>query len=105
MGFFNPFHSPNINHGVDEYAATPGAVLVDVRSAQEHRAGHIPGSINVPLQSIESIHSAVKNKDTPLFVYCHSGARSSRAVSSLQHMGYRNLKNIGGITAYAGTLA
>lgn len=102
MGFLNFMHSPNINRGVEEYFSTPGAVLLDVRSAQEHRAGHIPGSINIPLQTIEKIHAAVKNKDTPLFVYCQSGARSSRAVSSLRHMGYQNLKNIGGISAYSG---
>jgi len=102
MSFFNFLHTPNINHGLEEFFSTPGAVLVDVRSVQEHRAGHIPGSINIPLQSIEKIHAAVKSKDTPLFVYCHSGARSSRAVSSLQHMGYHNLKNIGGFSAYSG---
>ena len=41
-------------------------------------------------------------KDTPLFVYCHSGARSSQAVRALTRMGYNNVKNIGGIAAYTG---
>lgn len=40
--------------------------------------------------------------DTPLFVYCHSGARSREAVSMLERMGYQQVKNIGGITAYKG---
>ena len=102
MGLLDFVRRPDINRGVEDCRRTPGAVLLDVRSAQEHRAGHIPGSINIPLQTIEKIHAAVKNKDTPLFVYCQSGARSSRAVSSLRHMGYQNLKNIGGIAAYSG---
>ena len=42
------------------------------------------------------------NKDTPLFVYCHSGARSSQAVGQLARMGYTRVKNIGGIAAYQG---
>ena len=33
----------NIRKGLEEYRATPGAVLVDVREADEFRAGHIPG--------------------------------------------------------------
>ena len=41
-------------------------------------------------------------KDTPLFVYCHSGARSSQAVRLLARMGYTKIKNIGGIAAYTG---
>jgi rhodanese-related sulfurtransferase len=43
-----------------------------------------------------------ENKDTHLFVYCHSGSRSRQAVSLLQHMGYSNVQNIGGIAAYRG---
>ena len=102
MGFFNFLHSRTIDHGVNEYSATPGAILLDVRSRQEYLSGHIPGSINVPLQTIEKVVHAVKKKDTPMYVYCHSGARSSCAVHSLQQMGYHNLKNIGGISAYSG---
>lgn len=34
--------------------------------------------------------------------YCYSGARSAQAVSALRRMGYTNVKNIGGIAAYAG---
>ena len=41
-------------------------------------------------------------KDTPLFVYCHSGARSRQAAALLAQMGYTNAKNIGGIAAYRG---
>ena len=53
MGFFNFFGQGNINQGVEEYKATPGAVLLDVRTISEYREGHIPGSKNVPLQQLE----------------------------------------------------
>lgn len=44
----------------------------------------------------------VRDKTAPLFVYCHSGARSGQAVRLLQRMGYTNVRNIGGIMAYSG---
>ena len=102
MGFFDFLKGPDINQGVAEWNATPGAVLLDVRTPQEYREGHIPGGKNVPLQELERVTAMVSEKDVPLFVYCHSGARSSQAVRLLARMGYTNLKNIGGIAAYTG---
>ena len=102
MGFFDLLKGPDINQGVREWGAAPGGVLLDVRTPQEYREGHIPGSKNVPLQEIDRVSAAVSGKDTPLFVYCRSGARSRQAVAALQRMGYLNIKNIGGIAAYTG---
>lgn len=48
------------------------------------------------------IDQGVKEYHDPLFVYCHSGARSGQAVRLLARMGYTNIKNIGGIAAYTG---
>ena len=102
MGFFDFFKQTDINQGIKEYTATPGAALLDVRTSEEYRGGHIPGSRNVPLQAIDRVTSVAENKDTTLFVYCHSGARSRQATSMLQNMGYTNVNNIGGIAAYTG---
>ena len=102
MGFFDFLKGPDISQGVKEYQATPGAVLLDVRTPEEYREGHIPGSRNVPLQAIDSAAAVIKEKDTPIFAYCYSGARSAQAVSVLEGIGYTNVKNIGGIAAYAG---
>ena len=102
MGFFDFLKQPDINKGVMEYRNTDGAVLLDVRTPQEYREGHIPGSKNVPLQGIDKAADMVENRDTVLYVYCYSGARSRQAVSRLQHMGYSNVNNIGGIADYRG---
>ena len=102
MGFFDFLKGPDISQGVKEYQATPGAVLLDVRTPEEYREGHIPGSKNVPLQAIDGAAAVIKEKDTPIFAYCYSGARSAQAVSTLHRMGYTNVKNIGGIAAYSG---
>ena len=102
MGIFDLFRQPNINQGVVDYHNTPHSVLLDVRTPQEYREGHIPGSKNVPLQQLDKISAVVDNKDRTLFVYCYSGGRSRQAATMLQHMGYHNVQNIGGITAYSG---
>ena len=102
MGFFDFLKAPDINQGVKEYHAVPGAVLLDVRTPQEYREGHIPGSRNVPLQSLSEGGSVPAGKDAPLFVYCHSGARSRQAAGLLTRIGYQNVKNIGGMAAYTG---
>ena len=102
MGIFDFFKQPDINQGVQEYKNAAGAVLLDVRTPQEYREGHIPGSQNVPLQQLDKVEEVTENKDTVLYVYCHSGARSRQAVSLLNHMGYTNVHNIGGIAAYSG---
>ena len=102
MGFFDLFRHPDINQGVEEYRAVPQAILLDVRTPEEYRGGHVPGSKNLPLQQIEKITAIAEKKETPLFVYCQSGARSRQAVSLLQRMGYENVNNIGGMSAYRG---
>lgn len=102
MSFFDFFRQPDINRGVEDWRNTPGAILLDVRTPQEYREGHIPGSQNVPLQTIDKVGAVAENKDTPLYVYCHSGGRSRQAVQRLVQMGYRNVNNIGGIAAYRG---
>ena len=104
MGFFDFFKQPDINQGVKEFRQREGAILLDVRTPQEYRDGSIPGSKNVPLQTIDKVDAVVENKDTALYVYCHSGARSRQAAGFLQHMGYANVTNIGGITAYRGMM-
>ncbi len=102
MGFFDFLRQPDVNQGVNEYNNTDGAVLLDVRSPEEYREGHIPKSKNVPLQALDKISSVVENKDTELFVYCYSGARSRQATEMLGQMGYTKVNNIGGISSYRG---
>lgn len=92
----------NINQEVEAYRNTENALLLDVRSPQEYSQGHIPGSQNIPLQTIDKVEETVENKDVPLYVYCQSGGRSRQAAAMLRHMGYTNVTNIGGICDYSG---
>jgi phage shock protein E len=102
MGFFDLFTQTDINKELESFHATEEAVLLDVRTKEEYRTGHIPESINIPLDRIAGVARTVPDKDTPLFVYCQSGGRSAQAVTLLKQMGYRKVKNIGGILSYKG---
>ncbi|HAB94479.1 MAG TPA: rhodanese-like domain-containing protein [Lachnospiraceae bacterium] len=105
MGIFsNLFNRTDINTAVEEYRNNPGAYLIDVRTGPEYEAGHIEGSINVPLHSIHFIVNHVRDIEAPLYVYCQSGARSGQATSMIKEMGFKNVKNIGGVNRYKGTL-
>lgn len=102
MSIFDFFKRADINQGIETYKKTAGAILLDVRTIQEYNEGHIPESKNVALQNIEKIRKVVKQKNTPLFVYCYSGSRSRQATGILKQMGYTNINNIGGIVGYKG---
>lgn len=105
MSIFDLVRPNDINKGVQEFRESKEAMLIDVRTRQEYSQGHIPGSVNIPLDSLEKIEKIAEDKKMPLYVHCLSGARSGRAVSELKSMGYENVKNIGGIGSYKGELA
>lgn len=102
MSFFNAIRWSDIDLGIKEYQEISNAVLLDVRSPQEYREGHIPGSINLPLQKLDNADKIIENENTPIYVYCQSGNRSRQAVALLGAMGYTNVNNIGGIAAWTG---
>lgn len=102
MGLFNFLKHRDINQGVRQYKETSGAVLLDVRSREEYKEGHISGSKNLPLQNINEATALISDKDTPLFVHCLSGGRSRSATAQLKQMGYTNVTDIGGIADYNG---
>jgi rhodanese-related sulfurtransferase len=65
-----------------------GAQVVDVRSRAEFAAGHMKGSINIPLQELDRNLSRIK-RDQAVIVCCASGARSASAKGILESHGYR----------------
>ena len=105
MGILSTFmKGADINEGIREFRSTQGAVLIDVRDPGEYGMGHIPGSINMPLNVIDARSSEISGKATPIFLYCVSGARASQAAGILKKQGFTNVKNIGGIGKYKGEL-
>lgn len=75
-----------------------GAALIDVRTAEEFAAGHIPGAINVPVHRLEARLAELPDKDRPIVVYCRSGQRSGRARRMLQDKGYTAIHDLGAMS-------
>ena len=64
-----------------------GAQIIDVRSPAEFNGGHIKGSVNIPLQSLQSSMGKIPKNKT-VITCCASGMRSGSAKSMLQAKGY-----------------
>ena len=59
-----------------------GAVVIDVRTPSEFKAGHLKSSENIPLNTLEMKLEKIKNKE--VILVCKSGARAARAKSILK---------------------
>lgn len=80
-----------------------GHVIVDVRRQDEYDAGHIPGAILIPNESIENTRpKELPDLDQIILVYCRSGRRSKEASEKLSKMGYKNIYEFGGIITWTG---
>jgi sulfur-carrier protein adenylyltransferase/sulfurtransferase len=77
-----------------------GAVLIDVRQQSEYDEVHIPGAILIPLATLPSRLGEIP-ADREIYVHCHMGGRSARAVDYLRASGRPNAYNVsGGIEAW-----
>jgi rhodanese-related sulfurtransferase len=95
--FTSPFPSMDARTYLDTHFGKPDHVLIDVRTAQEFKSGHIPGAKNIPLDQLgKQLKSIPNNK--PVIVVCQSGNRSRSACHTLWNAGYQNITNFKGGT-------
>ena len=86
-------------------AKDDGHVIVDVRRQDEYDAGHIPGAILIPNESIGTEQpEELPDPDQIILVYCRSGNRSKQASQKLADMGYTNVYEFGGINDWTGEI-
>ena len=82
-----------------------GVQLLDVRTAEEFAAAHIPGAVNIDVNGPDFADSTLARLDTalPVAVYCRSGRRSADAARQLTGAGFDRVLNLdGGIEAWTG---
>lgn len=80
-----------------------GHVIVDVRRQDEYDAGHIPGAILIPNESIRTVRpEQLPDLNQIILIYCRSGNRSKQAAQKLFDMGYTNICEFGGINTWTG---
>ena len=78
-------------------------VLVDVRRSDEYFAGHIPGAICIPNESIgDERPGELPNPGQTILIYCRTGNRSQQAAQKLAALGYTRVYDFGGIVDWTG---
>lgn len=72
-------------------------VVLDVRSAEEYRTGHVPGAINIPHRQVGARLDELSGaKDRGLVVYCEGGPRTEYAESVLKQAGFEPIYHLEG---------
>lgn len=81
--------------------ADKSAIVLDVRTPEEYAEKHIPGSVLLPLDTIErDAAKALPDKKRTILIYCRSGRRSAIAGQILVSMGYSSVFDFGGINRW-----
>jgi len=77
-----------------------GALLVDVRSAEEFNKDHLEGAINIEWDKTQALMIAI-GMDTrrPVVFYCRTGNRAGKSIVELKARGYSNIFNATGLEA------
>jgi phage shock protein E len=77
-----------------------GALLVDVRSAEEFAGGHLEGALNIEWDKIDALQAAIgDDRQRPVVFYCRSGNRAGKSIVELETRGYSNIFNATGLDA------
>ncbi|WP_040191553.1 rhodanese-like domain-containing protein [Clostridium culturomicium] len=73
-------------------------IVLDVRSVEEYKEGHIEGAVLLPSDEIkEKVENLIQDKNKTILLYCRSGRRSAAAAKDLIDFGYTNVYDFGGI--------
>lgn len=84
-----PLHAQNV---------TTQTLLIDVRTPQEYAQEHLVGAINIEYQDIVAgVKAMAPDVQTPVALYCRSGARAATAQRALREAGYVDVNNLGGL--------
>jgi rhodanese-related sulfurtransferase len=72
-------------------------IVLDVRTAEEFAAGHVPGAINIPYTHLPARISELPSPaDKDIVLYCETGVRAERAASRLRENGFTRLLHLDG---------
>jgi rhodanese-related sulfurtransferase len=84
-----------LTRGNIKNALQKGAIVIDVRSAQEFDLGRVPESINIPVDRIAVNAERIRNMKRPVVFCCNSGHRSAEAVRIMKEKGLKEVYNGG----------
>jgi phage shock protein E len=80
----------------EEGVAVTRQLVIDVRTEQDWKDGHLNGAILIPHDRIEQgIAAVTPGKKSRIYLYCRSGRRTALAQDVLEKAGYRDIVNLG----------
>ncbi|WP_311486411.1 rhodanese-like domain-containing protein [uncultured Anaerococcus sp.] len=85
--------------GDDLLELDPSYKIIDVRTEEEFKDGHIKNAINIPLDKILENDFDLA-KDEKLVIHCRTNGRSGMAIEKLAELGYKNLSMAPGVDLY-----
>ena len=100
MGIFSSLFGKSVDYA---QLVKDGALILDVRTPGEYAGGHIKGSKNIPLQSLQQQLGKIP-KDKVIITCCASGMRSGSAKSMLLSNGFKEVHNGGGWMSLRGKI-
>jgi rhodanese-related sulfurtransferase len=72
-------------------------LLLDVRTPAEFAAGHVPGAVNVPIDSLAGrLDELGRGRDREVVVYCERGPRAAKAQAALAAAGFSAVRQLEG---------
>ncbi|WP_067151143.1 rhodanese-like domain-containing protein [Pseudotamlana agarivorans] len=98
MGIFS-FLFGNKNEKIKDFKSR-NAIVLDVRTVSEYEQSAIPGSKNVPLQTLNSNIESIKKLQRPVITCCASGVRSASAAAILKSNGIEAINGGGWMSLY-----
>jgi rhodanese-related sulfurtransferase len=73
-------------------------LVIDVRRPEEFARGALPGAMNVPWPRLRPVKAV--DMETPILVYCDTGARSRKAAEALVAFGFTHIYTMGPMRKY-----
>ncbi len=80
----------------EQFGADSEHALIDVRTPEEFNSGHIPGAVNINVETLPARLDEVP-EGIPIVVYCRTGNRSATAARILVDAGFSPVYDLGGI--------
>ncbi|NEQ98825.1 MAG: rhodanese-like domain-containing protein [Cyanothece sp. SIO2G6] len=73
-------------------------LVLDVRTADEFAAGHVPSAVNIPIQALDERFGELRAiaKSDPIVVYCERGVRANRAKTMLNEAEFGTILHLAG---------
>lgn len=97
------FESIDAKQAIQLLENDDNVTLLDVRTIQEYKAGHLRGATLIPVEVLsENLGMLKEGKDKKIIVYCRTGSRSVSASRTLEENGFTPLNVRGGIIQLLG---